>query len=78
MAFLDGEVWHKVVHPSGHKTLEVVLRPDGVGRFVEWTQEHDEYSGDYWAPSFESGLYSSAEDALAEAHKVLGWLKAAD
>lgn len=76
MSFLDGEVFLKVEDPSGTRILEVVKRPDGVGRFVEWTQEYDEYAGDYWAPSHESGLYASAEDALTEARKILSWLKA--
>ena len=78
MSYLDGEVFHKAIDPSGRKMLEVVKRPDGIGRFVEWTKKHDEFSGDYWAPSHESGLYSSADEALAEAQKVLGWLNTAD
>jgi hypothetical protein len=67
MSYLDGEVFLEVKHPSGTRILEVVKRPDGVGYFVEWTQEYDEYAGDYWSPSHQSGLYASAEDALMDA-----------
>lgn len=78
MSSLDGEIFQKIVDPSGQKMLEVVKRPDGIGRFVESTLEHDEYSGDYWSPSYESGLYFSAEEALEEARKILSWLRSID
>ncbi|ODT75584.1 MAG: hypothetical protein ABS76_33770 [Pelagibacterium sp. SCN 64-44] len=78
MSFLDGEIFQKIVDPSGQKMLEVIKRPDGIGRFVESTQEHDEYSGDYWSPSYESGLYLSAEEAFEEARKILSWLRSID
>jgi hypothetical protein len=75
MSFPNSEIFYKAEDSSGKKILKVVNRPDGVGWFGELTQEYDEYLGDYyWEPSYESGLYASAEDALAEARKILGWL----
>ena len=76
MSFEDGELFRKVVDPSGRKMLEVVRRPDGVGRFVESTLQTDEYAGDYWSQTHHSGLYFSAEEALADAIRVLNWLRA--
>lgn len=78
MSFEDGEIFRKVVDSSGSKMLEVVRRPEGVGRFVESTLQNDEYAGDYWSPTHHSGLYFSAEEALADANRVLNWLRAPD
>ena len=77
MTFEDGELFLRIVDPSGRKMLEVVRRPDGVGRFMESTL-YDEDAGDYWSSTHHSGLYFSAEEALADAHRILDWLRTPD
>ena len=74
MAYIDGELIQTLTNPSGTKKLELVRRPDGAGRFVEYARLHDQDTGDYWGQTRQSGLYPSVSEALADARLSIGWL----
>ena len=73
--YVDGEVIEHIASADGKRQLDIVRRPDGICRFTEHILDHDEYSGDYWAAGFHSGLYSDARAAKADAVAQLGWLR---
>ena len=48
----DGEVIQSLSHPSGHRMVQIIRRPDGSARFVEYAIGHTPDTGDYWTPAF--------------------------
>ena len=69
----DGEVIQSLSHPSGHRMVQIIRRPDGSARFVEYAIGHTPDTGDFWTPARQSGLYPNASEAMAAAYASLGW-----
>ena len=78
MQHQDGEVIQTLTHPSGNRMVQVIRRPDGTARFVEYVIAHTADTGDYWTPAHQSGLYPNTSEALASACGILGWPGADD
>jgi hypothetical protein len=54
----------------------MVVRDDGLFQFFEDGERYDEYGdGLYWAPSYFSGIYPSAEAAESDARLIIPWLR---
>jgi hypothetical protein len=73
MQHQDGEVIQSLTHPTGSRMVQVIRRPDGSARFVEYAITHTPDTGDYWTPVRQSGLYPNTSEAMAAAYAVLGW-----
>lgn len=69
----DGEVVQSLTHPSGDRMVQIIRRPDGSARFVEYAIAHTPDTGDYWTPTRKSGLYPNASEAMVAACAILAW-----
>ncbi len=76
MSYIDGKAVLAAASKDGKWRLEIIQRPEGQCRFIELFRDPgDEYSGPYWRPTHESGLYPDLATAKAEASIILHWLK---
>ena len=60
---------------DGNHYVDIISRHDGFFEFRAYDLKHGEYEGDYWAPSYMSGIYDAADVAEAEARTTVPWLK---
>jgi hypothetical protein len=70
----DGD--RHVLAADGTRRLEILRREDSHFRFIEETRVAGEPPHEpeyYWLPTYESGLYATADGAEREACAVLGW-----
>jgi hypothetical protein len=62
--------------PDGKQRLSIMARDDGLYRFVESSEF---YAGVvdvlYWAPTYWSGIYETAEAAERDARLIIPWLR---
>ena len=73
MQHKDGEVIQSLSDPSGNRMVQIIRRPDGTARFLEYAIAHTPDTGDYWTPTRQSGLYPNASEAMAAAYATLDW-----
>jgi hypothetical protein len=71
----EGRVVLAVADTAGMKQLDFVQRPDSSVRYFEWTLENDEYAGQFWNPTRQSGLFADIALAVAEARADLIWFR---
>ena len=63
-----------IARPDGNARIEIFSRPDGLFFFEECTFSKEEFENCF-IPSYTSGLYSSEDEALKEAHVIIPWLR---
>ena len=73
--YVDGVVVESIAAPDGKRQVDIVRRLDGTCLFAEQVFSHDEYSGDFWEPGAQSGLFADVGAAKAEAVATLPWLR---
>lgn len=62
--------------PDGERELEIALLSNGMYQFTEWAKRvGDEYTGEYAAVEYLSGLYATLVEAEADAQQILPWLR---
>lgn len=65
-----------LIAETATRRLSLIAETNGMWRFVEHSHyEGDEYTGAYFAPTHESGLYESADAAERDARAMLPWLR---
>jgi len=65
----------RISSADGQRELTIDLQSGELYRFTESTlTEGDEYHGIYWATTYWSGLYATAEEAEADARRMFPWL----
>jgi hypothetical protein len=62
------------VSSTGKRKLRLYERSDGLFWFDEIFEDFDDYTGTYWAPGYQSGLFGTADEAEAEIRAVTPWL----
>ncbi len=61
---------------TGTRRLLLIAYASGMWSFAEETEQAgDDYTGRYFASTYHSGLYASAEAAERDAYAMLPWLR---
>jgi len=74
----DDKLLQRFPSPDGKRWIELRERPDGMFYFQEFyeaTKHIPDYGSEtYTSPSWQSGLYKTAEAAEADLRKMIPWL----
>lgn len=71
---LSESVFKKIDDADGKRCVEIMVRDDGLFRFVE-SSEITEDGYTFWTPTHWSGLYVGATSAESDARSILPWLR---
>jgi len=66
-----------IASPDGKHRVAIIARDDGCYHFMEEAESRDEEISKavYWAPTYFSGIYGTAEEAERDARLIVPWLR---